>query len=159
MATRDLLTDAAVALCPAIYQEFVPGTCHLRICCFGSGIHAAKLETEALDWRYPLDAAVSPYRLDARTGAQVRQVISDLGLRMGIIDMKLTPDGTPVWLEVNPQGQFLFLEGMCRELPLTNIFSEYLVEEGRLGARLRSGSTTEPRLPLRSVSLWEEGHR
>ena len=145
-ATPELLTDAAVALCPAIYQEFVPGTRHLRVCAFGSEIHTAQLETEALDWRYPLDATVTPYRLDARTSAQVRQVISDLGLRMGIVDMKLTPEGTPIWLEVNPQGQFLFLEGMCRELPLTQLFCDFLVDECRVGARLRSAAGTDPRM-------------
>ena len=90
MVTPELLTDAAVALCPAIYQELVPGTRHLRVCCFGPRIHTAVLETDALDWRYPLDAEVAPYRLDDRTAGGVLQVITDLGLRMGIVDMKLT---------------------------------------------------------------------
>ena len=42
--------------------------------------------------------------------------------------MKLTPEGEPVWLEVNPQGQFLFLEGLCG-MPLTNIFTEFLISK------------------------------
>jgi hypothetical protein len=47
---------------------------------------------------------------------------------MGIVDMKLAPDGEPVWLEVNPQGQFLFLEGLCG-MPLTEIFADFLIRQ------------------------------
>jgi hypothetical protein len=39
----------------------------------------------------------------------VRRVLDCLGLEMGNIDLKESPSGEIVWLEVNPQGQFLFL--------------------------------------------------
>jgi hypothetical protein len=45
---------------------------------------------------------------------------------MGIIDMKLMPNGEIVWPEVNPQGQFLFLEGIAG-LPLSSHFADYLL--------------------------------
>jgi hypothetical protein len=128
--TPEMLRDGDVAVCPAIYQELVRGTRHLRICCFGDEIHTAMLETEALDWRYPLDAHVEPYALDGRTADSIRRLLRNLGLKMGIADMKLGPDGTPVWLELNPQGQFLFLEGMC-ELSLTNPFADFLLQQAR----------------------------
>ena len=47
---------------------------------------------------------------------------------MGIVDLKLTPEGEPVWLEVNPQGQFLFLDALAN-LNLAEKFAAYLVEE------------------------------
>ncbi|MCX4674881.1 hypothetical protein OG413_05995 [Streptomyces sp. NBC_01433] len=47
---------------------------------------------------------------------------------MGIIDIKLMPDGEPVWLEVNPQGQFLFLESLLGE-PLADRFLDFLISE------------------------------
>jgi hypothetical protein len=128
--TPEILRAADVALCPAIYQELVTGTRHLRVCCFGGEIHTARLETQALDWRYPLDARVEPYALDDHTADCVRRLVRSLGLKMGIADMKLGPDGAPVWLELNPQGQFLFLEGMC-DLPLTNPFADFLLRQIR----------------------------
>jgi hypothetical protein len=132
----ELLDDAAVRLSPAIYQELVPGRRHLRVCCFGDSVHTAVLETDTLDWRYPLDADVAPYELDAVTAGRVQEVLRELGLRMGVVDMKLTPDGDPVWLEVNPQGQFLFLEGMCPQLPMSRRFSAFLrAEADRVAAR------------------------
>jgi glutathione synthase/RimK-type ligase-like ATP-grasp enzyme len=132
--TPAMLTDEDVSLCPAIYQELVPGTRHLRICCFGDEIHTALITANGLDWRYPLDAAVDAYDLDAETARRVRGVVARLGLRMGILDMKLATDGEPVWLEINPQGQFLFLEGLCG-MPLTEIFADYLLEQASTAER------------------------
>lgn len=123
-----LASDDAIRMSPAIYQELVPGRRHLRVCCFGADVVTALVDSERLDWRYPLDAHVEPFTLDPDVARRVRAVIEELGLRMGIADLKLTPDGEPVWLEVNPQGQFLFLEGMCG-MPLTTAFCDFLVRE------------------------------
>ncbi|MDP9369552.1 MAG: hypothetical protein M3Q03_14955 [Chloroflexota bacterium] len=135
--TPDLLTDEAVRLSPAIYQELVPGRRHLHVNCFGDEVHTALLETETLDWRYPLDADVRPYKLDDQTEARVLWVVENLGLRMGIMDLKFAEDGTPVWLEINPQGQFVFLEGMCAGLPLSRIFGDFLIAEASQASALK----------------------
>lgn len=135
----EMLVDDHIRISPAIYQEYVPGRDHLRVCVFGTEVHTALLRTEAVDWRYPLQGEVRPYTLDDHTGAQVVAACVALDLKMGIIDMKLDSDGRPVWLEVNPQGQFLFLEGMCRDLPLTQLFAEFLMREAEMAARRRVG--------------------
>jgi hypothetical protein len=71
-------------------------------------------------------------------------VLAALDLRMGIFDLKLTDDDEPVWLELNPQGQFLFLEGLA-EMPLSNAFADFLVAEAESAAhastRVGSSST------------------
>jgi hypothetical protein len=62
---------------------------------------------------------------------------------MGIFDVKLTDDGEPVFLEINSQGQFLFVEALT-DLPLADHFAAFLVDQatqdlrsrGRGGARL-----------------------
>jgi hypothetical protein len=46
LVTPEMLSDEAISLSPAIYQEFIPGTRHLRICCFGAEAHTALMETE-----------------------------------------------------------------------------------------------------------------
>ena len=53
---------------------------------------------------------------------------------MGIFDLKLDEGVEPVWLELNPQGQFLFLEGMTG-LPLAQAFAEFLVAEAELAGQ------------------------
>jgi hypothetical protein len=137
----DTLTDDAIRVCPATYQEYIPGTHHLRISCFGDALFTAMLETETLDWRYPLDARVTPFELDGQTVPRIRRILAELGLRMGMVDMKLDEAGVPVWLEVNPQGQFMFLEGMCGSLRLSRSFCAFLTAEADLAYRGRSSTT------------------
>ena len=47
---------------------------------------------------------------------------------MGVFDLKLTQDAEPIWIEINPQGQFLFAEGLSG-LDLTSAFAEFLYQE------------------------------
>jgi glutathione synthase/RimK-type ligase-like ATP-grasp enzyme len=123
-----LASDEAISLCPAIYQELIPGASHLRICCFGTDIHTALILSDRLDWRYPLDAEAQPFTLDNETANKLLTLLDELGLRMGIFDMKLDCEGQPIWLEVNPQGQFLFLEEMCK-IPLAEAFADFIQKE------------------------------
>lgn len=114
-------------LCPTIFQEFVPGTRHLRVLACGNTLVAFAIDSPDVDWRPNLDVPVSVVTLEADTHAQILQIMSTLRLRMGVFDLKLDDDG-PVWLEVNPQGQFLFLEGMSG-VDLTTTFAEFLWAE------------------------------
>jgi glutathione synthase/RimK-type ligase-like ATP-grasp enzyme len=112
------LTDAhfdypdSIKLSPTIYQECVSGTSHLRVCCFGDRVVAVRLESEDLDWRANLEIPAAPYSLEPDTQRKLIRLLEILGLRMGVFDLKLNCNGQPVYLEVNPQGQFLFMEGM-----------------------------------------------
>ena len=71
---------------------------------------------------------VEPIAIAERLGDQLREVTTRLGLRMGVFDVKLRPGGEPVFLEVNPQGQFLFVEGMS-DMPLGEAFADFVVGE------------------------------
>jgi hypothetical protein len=129
LVDADALADSrSLAVSPAIYQEYIPGARHLRVCCFGSEVHAVALESPTVDWRYVKGLPATPCDLDPALAAQLCEVLDLLGLRMGMFDLKETDDGPPVWLEVNPQGQFLFLEGMCG-IPLGRIAADFLIAE------------------------------
>jgi hypothetical protein len=119
----------SIRLCPTMYQEFIPGTRHVRACCFGESVYAALLDSSDLDWRDNLNIPVTTFELSDGVKARLREVLKALGIRIGIFDLKFDGDSDePVWLEVNPQGQFLFIEGLCG-LPLAAAFSEFLYRE------------------------------
>jgi glutathione synthase/RimK-type ligase-like ATP-grasp enzyme len=111
---------------PAIYQEYIPGRQHVRLNCFGDQSFAAVIETDELDWRPNLNVPIRPWPVPDWLHARVRSTLDALDLRMGILDLKVMPDGEIVWLEVNPQGQFLFLEGITG-MPLSEYFADYLL--------------------------------
>ena len=66
--------------------------------------------------------------------ARVRATLDALGLEMGVLDLKMMPNGECVWLEVNPQGQFLFLEGIA-SMPLSYEFADYLLSTANRARR------------------------
>jgi hypothetical protein len=53
-----------------------------------------------------------------------------LGLVYGAIDLRRTPDGRHVFLEINPAGEWRFVEERTGQ-PMTAAFAELLVELGR----------------------------
>lgn len=120
--------DEELRLSATIFQEEVPGTDHLRVMVFGDEVHAARIRSRELDWRLANDMDVEPTSMDDWLADALRQVVSRLGLRMGVFDLKLRPDGHPVFLEINPQGQFLFVEGMS-DMPLGAAFARFAADE------------------------------
>ncbi|MFI6148639.1 RimK family alpha-L-glutamate ligase [Streptomyces sp. NPDC051109] len=122
----ETIPAASFEICPAMYQEYIKGRRHIRLNCFGEQMYAALIQTDALDWRPDLNVPMSSWPVPEDLGRKVGTVLHRLGLRMGVVDLKLTPEGEPVWLEVNPQGQFLFLEPLTGE-PLTEHFADFLL--------------------------------
>jgi hypothetical protein len=129
MLTEEHLTlDESLCLCPAMYQEYIPGDRHIRVHCFGNNIYSVLIEAEELDWRQNLDIPFRTFELEQKVKICLLQVLKILGLKMGIFDLKLDLEGNPVWLEINPQGQFLFSEGLSG-LDISSAFVEFLYQE------------------------------
>jgi hypothetical protein len=131
VSTCDLAArPASISACPTMYQEIVPGYRHLRINCFGDTAHAFLVESAVLDWRRDLTVPFTPYELDGDTRDRLAALLRDLGLRMAVVDAKLTDAGQLVWLELNVQGQFLFCEGLTG-YPLARHAARFLLDEAR----------------------------
>jgi hypothetical protein len=124
----DLSNDQAIRLCPAIYQEVVDGTQHIRANCFGRDVHSILIESDVLDWRRDLSVPFSPIDLGPSVDRTLTTLIDMLGLRMGIMDLMIDRAGDLVWLELNPQGQFLFGEALSGR-DLTGPFVDFLAAE------------------------------
>ena len=137
VVSQELLdSDDILALTPAIYQECIPGERHLRISVVGERCDGALIEAKDLDWRYDLNVPFRPYPLDSNLEQGLCATLRELGLVMGIFDVKLTDEDEPVFLEVNSQGQFLFVEALCG-IPLADQFAAFLVDQAMQPARSR----------------------
>lgn len=105
----------AVRYAPVIFQEHVAATADLRVTVVGDQLFAAAIRVPP--GAYPYDfrmtmagAQITPYVLPEHVAAGLLRFVASLGLVYAAIDLRLTPEGEHVFLEVNPAGQWLFVE-------------------------------------------------
>jgi len=130
-----------VRYAPVIFQEFVPAEADLRVTIMGEQCFAAAIRTApasySYDYRMDLErAAVEPLALPGEVEDQLFALLRRLRLVYGAIDMRRTPDGRFVFLEINPSGQWLFIEDRTGQ-PMTDSFARLLAggREGWVSAR------------------------
>jgi glutathione synthase/RimK-type ligase-like ATP-grasp enzyme len=64
-----------------------------------------------IDFRLNLAAArTSAAALPDHVSGALRSLMTRFGIVYGAVDLRLTPDGEYVFLEINPAGEFLFAE-------------------------------------------------
>jgi len=125
------LTPQLVKFAPTMYQEFIPGDRHLRINCFGEAIYPMMYRSKSLDSRDSLPPH-ELVKLSPDIEAALKETMRLLDIRMAIMDAKLSPDDEFVWLEANPQGQFLYQDGLS-DFDLKSRFVDFLIEEAQIG--------------------------
>jgi len=116
MRDEELAVLDQVRHAPVIFQEYVPARFDVRVTVVGDQIFAAAIHSQdtqyLVDFRIDMNRAkVEPHDLPAETATSLLGFMQRLDLVYGAIDMRLTPDGRYVFLEVNPAGQWLFIEG------------------------------------------------
>jgi hypothetical protein len=121
----------SVKFAPVIFQEYVPAKVDLRITIMGENVFAAAIYSQEtsypVDFRMDMGAGrVETFVLPSEIVARLHTFMERLGLVYGAIDMRLTPDGRYVFLEINPAGQWLFVEERTRQ-PMTEAFISLLV--------------------------------
>lgn len=126
---KDRAALPALTLAPAIFQEAIAGPADIRATYIGGEILAARIETRSgragIDCRLDLDAPHVAHILPAEVADGLRRFMQSLGLVYGTIDLKVSDAGEHVFLEVNPQGQFLYVE-LLSGLPITAAMASYL---------------------------------
>ncbi|HEY0734383.1 MAG TPA: hypothetical protein VGD69_05715 [Herpetosiphonaceae bacterium] len=120
----------AVRFAPVIFQEHIRADIDLRITVIGDAIFAAEIHSGETDYRVDFrmtmhQATIRTHTLPDAVVAQLRALMAALGIVYGAIDMRLTPDGEYVFLEVNPAGQWLFIEERTQQ-PITAALAEHL---------------------------------
>jgi MvdD-like protein with pre-ATP grasp domain len=116
-----------LVLAPTIFQEMVTDCRELRITVIGERVFAAEFRPPAglIDGRLDLQTPYRPHTLPPDISTRLMALVRQLGLVFSTVDMKLTDEGEYVFLELNPMGQFLYVE-ILTGLPLTAAMAELL---------------------------------
>ncbi len=121
---------------PCLFQERVEKSFELRITIVGNQVFPAKIcsqlsERTKEDWRR-YDIKNTPhmaYTLPTEIEHKCLALLGYYNLNFGAIDMIVTPDGEYIFLELNPNGQWLWIERLTG-LPITDALAEMLINAG-----------------------------
>ena len=121
---------AAISAQPGIYQQRLTVRHELRVLVLGRTVRVVKVVNRSrfVDARIMLGAgnevslAEVPVGVTDRCIALVRQN----GLVSASIDLACDPEGELVFLDLNPSGQFLWMEEYCPEIDVLDTFANFL---------------------------------
>lgn len=126
---------AELAHCPRTFQEHLEQTVELRITIVGDRVFTATLDAGArarskTDSRREGVARIDawkPYALPRDVEAGLLKLMDVFALNYGAIDALVTPEGRHVFLELNPAGEFSWLERGGPEFPISEAIADVTI--------------------------------
>jgi len=122
---------------PVMAQEYVPKKFELRVTIVGEKIFACAIysqdsERTKHDWRrYDFERVKhESHQLPSEIEGKLLRLMKIWGLRFGAIDMVLTPDDHYVFLEINPNGQWGWIEQLTG-MPISQAIAELLANPSK----------------------------
>ncbi|MBI4876326.1 MAG: alpha-L-glutamate ligase [Acidobacteria bacterium] len=132
VGAEDLEKLEHVRLAPVIFQEYIEAAADLRVTVVGRKIFAAAIDARATD--YPVDfrmslgqARTEAAELPPAVSERLLALMDRLGLVYGAIDLRRTPEGEYVFLEINTAGEFLFIEERTSQ-PIARAVADWLAD-------------------------------
>ncbi len=134
VSREDLDDVESVRFTPTIFQEYVDKEFDLRVTIVGEKVFTARIDAATPpgtpDWRAcgPEELCHSPYSLPASIERACIDLVHLLELDFGAIDLAVDKEGNFFFLEINPNGQWAWLEAI---LPISAALVDRLEELGR----------------------------
>ena len=127
----------AVRYAPHLFQKYIDKAYEVRVTVINSQCFAVRIDSQAnaktkIDWRNydlehtPHSALVLPAEIEQR----ILNYVRSYGLTFSALDFIVTPTDDWVFLENNPNGQWLWLEELTG-LPMTEALISALIHEPR----------------------------
>ncbi len=131
---KQLPSDEVLQITPGIFQKKITKAYELRINFFGDCAITAKLKSQEhdrgkLDWRYvPItELKVEEFVLPDNIYKKCKAFMEQFDIVFGCFDFIVTPDNEYYFLEINEQGQFLWIEDSNPEIKLLDAFTDFLI--------------------------------
>ncbi|MFE2495524.1 ATP-grasp ribosomal peptide maturase [Streptomyces scopuliridis] len=123
--------DDSVRITPHLFQARVDKVADLRVLIVGRHTFAVRIDSELLDWRK--DYSVLTYTVEHLSDSvdkALHAYLDRLELVSGSFDLAVDRTGIYWWLELNPNGQWGWLEKETG-LPMSAAFADLLVQGDR----------------------------
>jgi len=132
---KDLEKINTLKSCPAIFQEKIEKKYDLRVTVIGGNVIAVKIVSKNIpekipDWRYldikNLDHSL--YELPKVIKIKCVKLVKNLGLDFGAIDLAVDNDGNYFFFEINPNGQWAWLEYLFN-IPMSKLIIDRVLNK------------------------------
>jgi glutathione synthase/RimK-type ligase-like ATP-grasp enzyme len=117
---------------PSIYQALIPKRYDVRVTIVGNRCFAAAIDSPSdpaavVDWRQTTNPALPHYPINLPISLEdaLHKMMKAFRLTFGAVDFILTPGGEYVFLEINPNGQWLWLDEILN-LGISDAVAEWL---------------------------------
>lgn len=116
-----------------MFQELVEKQHELRVTIFEDQIFTCRIDSQLndltrYDWRrQDSRPQASAGELPDSIASACLSMLDEFGLRFGAFDFIVTPEGEHVFLEINPNGQWLFVQEWVPQLRLMQAFVDIMV--------------------------------
>ncbi len=122
---------ANVRFAPVIFQEYITAGVDLRITVVGDRLFPAAIHLRGSEYEVDFRMVMASARIEDVTlppavTESLLTLMQRLGLVYGAIDMRRTPEGEYVFLEINPAGQWLFVEERTGQ-PITEALADLML--------------------------------
>lgn len=102
---------------PGIYQKEIRKKYELRVTCFGDYLVAAKLHSDYIE----------PYMLPLELERKIQRFMLKTGLVFACFNFLVSTDDRYIFLDVDEQGQFLWIEESNPGFKMLDIFTHFLI--------------------------------
>ena len=134
---RDLSRFDDLSLAPCMLQQRLDKQSELRVTVVGERVFAVEIDSQsnmkALDDMHRGPLASLPknvVKLDNTTSERCIRLVKSLDLRYGAIDLVIERNGAITFLEVNPTGEWYWIEHET-QLPITEAMVDFLEKFAR----------------------------
>lgn len=135
VSADDLKYLEGLKYCPNTFQELLPKTVELRTTVVGdqlftAAIDSQKSEKSRLDWRRDRLGLIDDweiYDLPDEVRQKLLKLMQLFQLSYGAVDFIVTPDGRHVFLEINPVGEFFWMELKNQRFPISRAIADRLL--------------------------------
>jgi len=111
---RDLARLGSIRTAPTTFQDYIEAEADLRVVWIAGCEWSVRIDSQSgagrVDSRIDSSVDFAPYELPSSVSRSLATLMDKLGLAFGVVDLRLGRDKEIYFLEVNPQGQFAYME-------------------------------------------------
>nr|WP_260172209.1 hypothetical protein [Mucilaginibacter phyllosphaerae] len=133
--------DQSLSIAPMIIQQYIEKKIELRVTIIGHHVFACEIHSQSSDrtkhdWRrYDFENVKhAVHEIPRKISDRILKLMRALRLNYGAMDLIINPEGEYVFLEVNPTGQYGWIEDITG-LPISKTFALALIEPTENGIK------------------------